>query len=67
MDLTCKQLVANLHETIWLVFWLAIAVHIFLGLAIPAIRFGINYLRLYLKQNLQDHAEIGQMIKRNQP
>lgn len=64
MDLTCKQLVANLHDTIWMVFWLAIACHIVLGLVIPAIRFGFNYFRVYLKQNLQDHVEIGQMIDR---
>lgn len=64
MEMTCKQLVANLHDTIWLVFWLAILCHIFLGLIIPAIRFALNYFRIYLKQNLQDHAELGQMINK---
>lgn len=60
MEPTCKQLINGLHDSLWDVFWLSIAVH--LGLVI--IRFSLNYMRTYLKQNLQDHAELGQMINK---
>ena len=63
MDLTCKQLVIMQTEALWDMFWLAVAVHVALGLLLPAIRFVFNYFRIYLKQNLQDHAELGQIIK----
>lgn len=36
--MTCKMLVEELHRNIWLVFWLSVAVHIFLGFFIPLTR-----------------------------
>lgn len=67
-NLTIKEMLALHHDAIvadlWFFFWLSVAVHIFLGLVLPAIRHGANSLRLYMKQNLQDHVEIGQMINR---
>lgn len=35
-----------------------------LGLILPAVRYVIKQARLYLRQNLQDHVEIGQMVSR---
>lgn len=64
MDFTCKQLVANQHDTLWDMFWLSIACHVFLGLVVPSIRYFFRFMRNYLKQNLQDHVELGQMVKK---
>lgn len=68
MNPTIKEMLAAHHATIvddlWFFFWLSVAVHIFLGLVLPAIRHGINQARLLIRENRQDHVEIGQMINR---
>lgn len=67
-NLTIKQMLELHHaamlDDLWFFFWLSVAVHIFLGLVLPALRYGMKQARLYLRQNLQDHVEIGQMVSR---
>lgn len=68
MSMTIKQMLELHHaamlEDLWFFFWLSVAVHIFLGLVLPAIRYGISAARKYILQNMQDHVELGRMINR---
>lgn len=68
VNMTCKQLVAELHEYIWMIFWLSLSVHVFLGVFILLMRDFFAMLKLSFRRNFQDHEDIGSMInRRNEP
>lgn len=62
--MTCKQLIENLENLIWLIFWLSIALHLFLGLFLPWARDACNSISAMIRQNFKDHEEIFREVKK---
>jgi hypothetical protein len=58
------MLIEQLHNSVWMVFWLSIVLHLFLGFFIPLMREFFKALKQSLNQNFKDHEDIARIILR---